>query len=116
MTALTLLGDDGATRAVDLAEAPSFTRPAAPLRSRVAYAAAHVVPLAHGDNTPGRPAQIDWDATLLALKKIGYDGAWMFELAAAAERKPVLELAVKARERFEALLHIGDEMMGLDEP
>ncbi len=40
----------------------------------------------------------------------------MFELAAAAERKPVLEAAVKARERFEALLHIGDEMMGLDEP
>ncbi len=64
---------------------------------------------------PGKGV-IDWDATLLALQKIGYDGAWMFELAAAAERKPVLELAVKARERFEALLHIGDEMMGLDEP
>jgi sugar phosphate isomerase/epimerase len=64
---------------------------------------------------PGKGV-IDWDATLLALQKIGYDGAWMFELAAAADRKPVLELAVKARERFEALLHIGDEMMGLDEP
>ena len=64
---------------------------------------------------PGKGV-IDWDATLLALQKIGYDGAWMFELAAAAERKPVLELAVKARERFEALLHIGDEMLGLDEP
>lgn len=63
---------------------------------------------------PGKGV-IDWDATLLALQKIGYDGAWMFELAAADERKPVLELAVKARERFEALLHIGDEMMGLDE-
>jgi sugar phosphate isomerase/epimerase len=49
---------------------------------------------------PGKGV-IDWDATLLALQKIGYDGAWMFELAAAAERKPVLELAVKARERFE---------------
>ena len=64
---------------------------------------------------PGKGV-IDWDATLLALQKIGYDGAWMFELAAAAERKPVLELAVKARARFEALLHIGDEMLGLDEP
>ena len=64
---------------------------------------------------PGKGV-IDWDATLLALQKIGYDGAWMFELAAAAERKPVLELAVKARERFEALLHIGDEMLGMDEP
>ena len=64
---------------------------------------------------PGKGV-IDWDAALLALQKIGYDGAWLFELAAAAERKPVLELAVKARDRFEALLHIGDEMMGLDEP
>lgn len=64
---------------------------------------------------PGKGV-IDWDATLLALQKIGYDGPWMFELAAAADRKPVLELAVKARERFEALLHIGDEMLGLDEP
>jgi sugar phosphate isomerase/epimerase len=64
---------------------------------------------------PGKGV-IDWDGTLLALQKIGYDGVWMLELAAAAERKPVLEAAVKARERFEALLHIGDEMMGLDEP
>ena len=64
---------------------------------------------------PGKGV-IDWDATLLALQKIGYDEVWMLELAAAAERKPVLEAAAKARERFEALMNIGDEMMGLDEP
>lgn len=52
---------------------------------------------------------VDWDATLLAFQKVGYDGAWMFELAVAAERRPVLERAVKARERFESLLNIGDE-------
>lgn len=63
---------------------------------------------------PGKGV-IDWDGTLLAFQKVGYDGAWMFELAAAADRRPVLELAAKARGRFEALLHIGDEMMGLDE-
>ncbi len=63
---------------------------------------------------PGKGV-IDWDGSVLAFQKVGYDGAWMFELAAAAERRPVLEQAVKARERFEALLHIGDEMMGLDE-
>lgn len=63
---------------------------------------------------PGKGV-IDWDATLLAFQKIGYDGTWMFELAATAERKATLEQAVKARERFEALLHIGDEMMGMDE-
>lgn len=54
---------------------------------------------------------IDWEAALLAFQKVGYDGAWMFELAVAAERRPVLERAVKARERFESLLTIGDEMM-----
>jgi sugar phosphate isomerase/epimerase len=63
---------------------------------------------------PGRGV-IDWDATTLAFQKVGYDGVWMLELAASAERKAVLEQAAKARERFESLLHIGDEMMGLDE-
>jgi sugar phosphate isomerase/epimerase len=52
---------------------------------------------------------VDWDATLLAFQKVGYDGAWMFELAVAAERRPVLERAVKARQRFESLLSIGEE-------
>jgi sugar phosphate isomerase/epimerase len=63
---------------------------------------------------PGKGV-IDWDAATLAFQKVGYDGAWMFELAVAADARPILELAVKARERLEALLHIGDEMMGLDE-
>jgi sugar phosphate isomerase/epimerase len=60
---------------------------------------------------PGKGV-IDWDSTTLALQKVGYDGAWMFELAVAKEAKPVLEQAVKARERLESLLHIGDEMLG----
>jgi sugar phosphate isomerase/epimerase len=63
---------------------------------------------------PGKGA-IDWDGALLAFQKVGYEGAWIFELAATAQRRPMLEAAVKARERFESLLHIGDEMMGLDE-
>lgn len=63
---------------------------------------------------PGKGA-IDWDATTLAFQKVGYDGVWMFELAVAAERRPVLELASRARDKFESLLHIGDEMMGTDE-
>jgi sugar phosphate isomerase/epimerase len=69
----------------------------------------------HDDHlVPGKGA-IDWDATTLAFQKVGYEGAWMFELAVAAERRPILEQAAKARERIESLLHIGDEMMGLDE-
>lgn len=38
--------------------------PQSPLTSRQIFAAAHVVPIVHGDNTPGQPAAIDWDATL----------------------------------------------------
>jgi sugar phosphate isomerase/epimerase len=63
---------------------------------------------------PGKGV-IDWDAATLAFQKVGYDGVWMLELAIAAERKPILEHAAKARERLESLLHIGDEMLGFDE-
>jgi len=59
-----LLAPDGSTSSLALREAPSFTRPAGPVTSRTAYAAAHVVPRAAGDNTPGQPADVDWDATL----------------------------------------------------
>jgi sugar phosphate isomerase/epimerase len=63
---------------------------------------------------PGKGA-IDWEAAFLAFQKVGYDGAWIFELAAAAARRPVLEAAARARARFEPLLRIGDEMLGMDE-
>ena len=69
----------------------------------------------HDDHLVPGKGVIDWDATLLAFQKIGYEGVWMFELAATPERKAVLEIAVKARTRFEALLRIGDEMLGMDE-
>ena len=57
---------------------------------------------------------VDWDAAMVAFQKVGYDGAWIFELAVAAERRPILERAVKARGHFESLLRIGDEMLGSD--
>jgi sugar phosphate isomerase/epimerase len=63
---------------------------------------------------PGKGV-IDWEGAMLAFQKVGYDGAWIFELAVATERKAILEQAAKARERFESLLHIGDEMLGMDE-
>ena len=64
MPALTLLDASGAVSSVELAPQVGFARPTRPLESRVAYAAAHVVPLAWAENTPGSPARIDWDATL----------------------------------------------------
>jgi len=47
-----------------LREPVTWTRPASPAVSRVVYAAAHVVADPLGDNTPGSPAAVDWDATL----------------------------------------------------
>ncbi|PRB70072.1 dihydrodipicolinate synthase family protein [Arthrobacter sp. MYb213] len=42
----------------------NFQRPTGPIRSRKAYAAAHVVPQMTADNTPGAVASLDWEATL----------------------------------------------------
>ncbi|MCA1583712.1 MAG: sugar phosphate isomerase/epimerase [Acidobacteria bacterium] len=47
---------------------------------------------------------IDWEAALLALQKIGYEGAWMFEVANTGSTSSVLERTSRARRRFEALL------------
>jgi len=47
--------------------------------------------------------RINWDAGLMALQKIGYEGVLMFELAAAAEPRVALERAQRARERLERL-------------
>ncbi|TDE53548.1 dihydrodipicolinate synthase family protein [Nonomuraea mesophila] len=50
--------------AYTLNERTTWPVPDAPATSRVVYAAAHVVADPLGDNTPGSPAAVDWDATL----------------------------------------------------
>ncbi|GAA2041088.1 dihydrodipicolinate synthase family protein [Agromyces tropicus] len=93
MTALTLLDADGRTRAVALAPAPAFAKPRHPLRSRVAYAAAHVVPKAHADNTPGRPAELDWDATLAFRHHVWSWGLGVADAMDTAQRNMGLDAA-----------------------
>jgi len=83
---LTLLGEDGALRQVPLAAAPAFARPTAPLRSRVIYAAVHVVPNVHGDNTPGAPADVDWDATLAFRRTMWSRGLGVADAMDTAQR------------------------------
>ena len=58
MVELSLLDAEGVVSTIDLAPPPGYRRPTRPLSSRVAYAAAHVIPLAWADNTPGTPARI----------------------------------------------------------
>lgn len=47
---------------------------------------------------------IDWPAALTAVQKIGYDGPFMLEIAAAGSTKDTLALAQKAREKMERWL------------
>lgn len=130
MSALTLLSADGTTSTVDLADTPGHAPPSGPLRSRVAYAAAHVVPRTAGDNTPGRPADVDWDATL-AFRRHAY--TWGLGVAdamdtaqrnmgldAAATRELIARSAEVAREEGGALVvgvntdHVDDEVISVD--
>lgn len=48
--------------------------------------------------------KIDWDAALMSMQKIGYDGTYLMELRNTSEPATVLEQARRARERFQKLL------------
>jgi len=47
---------------------------------------------------------IDWDQALVTMQKIGYEGAYLLELANTGDAASVLEEARRARERFERTL------------
>jgi sugar phosphate isomerase/epimerase len=47
---------------------------------------------------------IDWPAALTAVRKVGYEGTLLFELAAHRSARDTLKRAQKARERMERLL------------
>jgi sugar phosphate isomerase/epimerase len=48
--------------------------------------------------------RIDWDAALMSMQKIGYDGAYIMEVRNTSDPAAVLARAREARERFEKLL------------
>ncbi|MGM7671736.1 dihydrodipicolinate synthase family protein [Microbacterium sp. A93] len=93
MTMLRLLSDDGVLSDATLNDTGTYTRPIAPLRSRVAFAAAHVVPKVHADNTPGQPADIDWDATLAFRRNVYSWGLGVADAMDTAQRNMGLDAA-----------------------
>ena len=119
----------GDVRRWELADAPSFRRPTAALRSRVAYAAAHVVPRVGAENVPGAPADIDWDATLAFRHHVWSWGLGVADamdtaqrnmgLDAKATRELIARSAAEARAAGGALVvgvntdHIDDEVISL---
>lgn len=93
MTTLTLLAASGAVSTTPLAEAPMYRRPESGLRSRVAYAAAHVVPRTAGENTPNSPADIDWDQTLAFRRHVYGWGLGVADAMDTAQRNMGLDPA-----------------------
>ncbi|ATE55294.1 dihydrodipicolinate synthase family protein [Actinosynnema pretiosum] len=66
---------------------------AEPFRTRVAFAAAHVVADPLGDNAPGAPAAIDWDATLAFRRHLWAHGLGVAEAMDTAQRGMGLDWA-----------------------
>lgn len=64
--------------------------------SRVAYAAAHVVADPWADNTPGRPAVLDWDATLAFRHHLWRQGLGVADAMDTAQRGAGLDWAATA--------------------
>ncbi|MFC4591804.1 dihydrodipicolinate synthase family protein [Sphaerisporangium corydalis] len=71
----------------------AWPHPPGPPRSRVAYAAAHVVADPFGDNTPGAPAAVDWEATLRFRRHLWSYGFRVAEAMDTAQRNMGLDWA-----------------------
>jgi len=93
MSSIRLLSADGTVSDAALNDSGGYARPTSPLQSRVAYAAAHVVPIAWADNTPERPAEIDWDATLAFRRNVYSWGLGVADAMDTAQRNMGLDAA-----------------------
>jgi hypothetical protein len=113
-----LLGSDGRLRLVELGDPLEAERSDAAIRSRTAYAAAHVVPVAWADNVPGSPAKIDWDATLAFRRNVWSWGLGVADAMDTAQRNMGLEWAATAelirRSAAEAREVGGDLVVGVN--
>ncbi len=70
-----------------------WTRPDGPITSRVAFAAAHVVPHVGAENVPGAPAAVDWEATLAYRHRIWEHGLGVADAMDTAQRGMGLDWA-----------------------
>ncbi|MGC5030839.1 dihydrodipicolinate synthase family protein [Micromonospora sp. DT229] len=73
-------------RRLRLAGGGRYPRPEGPPRSRIAYAAAHVVADPEADNTPGTSATLDWDRTLAFREHLWSYGLGVAEAMDTAQR------------------------------
>jgi uncharacterized protein DUF993 len=90
---ITLPTLDGGLRHHEPRGPVTWTRPSAPPRSRIAFAAAHVVADPLGDNSPGAPAAVDWDGTLAFRRHLWSYGLGLAEAMDTAQRGMGLDWA-----------------------
>jgi hypothetical protein len=81
----------GGWRTVELAAPRAWTPHPQPYRTRVAFAAAHVVADPWGENVPGAPAAIDWDSTLAFRRHLFSYGLGVAEAMDTAQRNMGLD-------------------------
>ena len=131
MSELLLLGPDGRTHTEPLRDVDAAPASAGPLRSRVGYAAAHVIPKPSAENTPGAPADLDWDATLAFRHHVWSHGLGVADamdtaqrnmgLDPAATRELIRRSAAEARSAHGSVVvgvntdHVEHEVISLDE-
>ncbi|BBY16564.1 dihydrodipicolinate synthase family protein [Mycolicibacterium litorale] len=84
--ATVLLPVDGDLRTHRVGEPGPWRKPQRPIESRIAYAAAHVVPRPLGDTSPGAPADLDWDTTLAYRHELWSYGLGVADAMDTAQR------------------------------
>jgi hypothetical protein len=118
VTRVPLPREDGSSETLELSAAPAYAKPAAPLRSRVVYAAAHVIPKPWADNSPAAPAELDWDATLAFRHHLWSWGLGVADAMDTAQRNMGLDWAATAelirRSAAEARAVGGDLVVGVN--
>jgi hypothetical protein len=77
---------DGQLSRYELGEPGVWQRPTRPITSRIAYAAAHVIPNSLADNVPGGPADLDWDATMAYRHELWSYGLGVADAMDTAQR------------------------------
>jgi hypothetical protein len=83
----------GGWREIELSEPRAWAEHPEPFQSRIAFAAAHVVADPRGDNVPGAPAVIDWEATLAFRRHLFRYGLGVAEAMDTAQRNMGLDWA-----------------------
>ena len=97
MTASLALGSvrlpqpDGSLRTIELAAPRAWAEHPRPYTRRIAFAAAHVVADPYGENVPGAPAAVDWDATLAFRRHLFRYGLGVAEAMDTAQRNMGLD-------------------------